>query len=73
MCIFALGSSANVKNHFDFLFIILKQLLFILSSEANSLQKYKKMNEKLFIQCTSFVLNKWDQIPANNAEQVKQK
>ena len=31
------------------------------------------MNEKLFIQCTSFVLNKWDQIPANNAEQVKQR
>ena len=30
------------------------------------------MNEKLFTQCTSFVLNKWDQIPANNAEQVKQ-
>ncbi|CAH3163377.1 unnamed protein product, partial [Pocillopora meandrina] len=49
------------------------ELLFILSSEANSLQKYKKMNEKLFTQCTSFVLNRWDQIPANNAEQVKQK
>ncbi|RMX44119.1 hypothetical protein pdam_00002456, partial [Pocillopora damicornis] len=49
------------------------KLLFILSSEANSLQKYKKMNEKLFTQCTSFVLNRWDQIPANNAEQVKQK
>ena len=31
------------------------------------------MNEKLFTQCTSFVLNRWDQIPANNAEQVKQK
>ena len=70
---FCFGYLSERILHFDSLFIILQQLLFILSSEANSLQRYKIMNEKLFTQCTSFVLNRWDQIPANNAEQVKQK
>lgn len=31
------------------------------------------MNENLFTKCALFVSNKWDEIPPNDAEQVKQK
>ncbi|XP_022802300.1 uncharacterized protein LOC111339838 [Stylophora pistillata] len=50
-----------------------KDRLLELLSEAKRLKKDEKMNENLFTKCALFVSNKWDEIPPNDAEQVKQK
>lgn len=44
----------------------------MLLSEAKSLKKDERMDDRLFTKCALFVSNKWDQVPGNNAEQVKQ-
>ncbi|XP_022806969.1 uncharacterized protein LOC111344030 [Stylophora pistillata] len=47
--------------------------LLMLLGEAKSLKKDERMDDRLFTKCALFVSNKWDQIPGNNVEQVKQK